>query len=43
MLYAYSVHYDMKKLLRMAKSLEDPNITFRIHKAFWPFLEIKHT
>lgn len=38
--YSYSVFYDMKKLMTLAKGLADGKILFEIHPAFRPFLEI---
>jgi hypothetical protein len=38
--YAYTVHYDMKKLRKLASDFQDVNIEIEINRAFWPFLEI---
>ena len=39
--YSYSVHYDMKKLTRLAEDFQKMDLEMEIHRAFWPFLEIK--
>jgi hypothetical protein len=39
--YIYNLHYDMKKFRRIASDFSDEGTAFCIHKAFWPFLEIK--
>lgn len=38
--YSYSVFYDMKKLLTLARGLNDGAMLFEIHPAFRPFLEV---
>ncbi|WP_438027908.1 P-loop ATPase, Sll1717 family [Sorangium sp. So ce233] len=38
--YSYSVFYDMKKLLTLARGLNDGATLFEIHPAFRPFLEV---
>ena len=39
--YIYDVFYDMKKLLHLGGGLRDDGLELCIHRAFWPFLEIK--
>jgi hypothetical protein len=39
--YIYDVYYDMKKLKRLAADLIDDTTDLCIHRAFWPFLDIK--
>lgn len=38
--YAYTVHYDMKKLRKLAGDFQNLNMEMEINRAFWPFLEI---
>ena len=38
--WGYSVFYDMKKLLTLARGLNDGAMLFEIHPAFRPFLEV---
>lgn len=38
--YIYNVHYDIKKLKRLAYDFKNDSVCLCIHKAFWPFLEI---
>jgi nucleoside 2-deoxyribosyltransferase len=39
--YIYDVHYDMKKLKRLARNLRVDDTVLFIHRAFWPFLDIE--
>jgi hypothetical protein len=39
--YAYTVHYDMKKLRKLANDFQDLNLEMEINRAFWPFLELE--
>lgn len=39
--FIYNVHYDMKKFRRLSNGFTDDSVVFCIHKAFWPFLDIK--
>lgn len=38
--YIYNVHYDMKKLRRLANDFSDESTVYSVHVSFWPFLEI---
>lgn len=38
--FIYDVQYDMKKLHVLASNLMEDSLTFCIHSAFWPFLEV---